>query len=447
MTDTPSLQAAGQGLVTSTVTLTTLSQWLQRLERLHFKSIDMGLERVSRVALALGLLSGLPFIFTVGGTNGKGSTVAFLESILRAGGYRVGTYTSPHLIDFNERVRIDGSEVSDEQLIAAFEKIESARNDISLTYFEFTTLAALLVFRQAQLDVLVLEVGLGGRLDAVNVWDADVAVVTSIDLDHQAFLGNTREKIGLEKIGIGRAGKPLVLGERNTPQLVLDSLRALAIPFLQLGRDFDYQTRENDWRFAGLSRDSKPCVQEPLPVPALYVANAALALQALALSPFTPTPVAIRAGLENATLAGRQQIVQHQPDLMLDVGHNPHAAAHLARRLEQSAYRRVHCIVGMLRDKALADTLVELLPVVDCWYPVTLGGERGQGADAIASELREAGARVGFLAASPAQACHRLLTQVQRDDLILVFGSFYTVADVIQCRARTAGTRIVEKRT
>ena len=156
MTDTPSLQTAGQGLVTSTVTLTTLDQWLQRLERLHFKSIDMGLERVSRVAQALGLLSGLPFIFTVGGTNGKGSTVAFLESILRAGGYRVGTYTSPHLIDFNERVRIDGTEVSDEQLIAAFEKIESARNDISLTYFEFTTLAALLVFKQAQLDVLVL---------------------------------------------------------------------------------------------------------------------------------------------------------------------------------------------------------------------------------------------------------------------------------------------------
>ena len=430
MSDAPSLPAV------------TLHQWLQRLERLHFKSIDMGLERVSRVAQSLDLLTGLPFIFTVGGTNGKGSTVAFLESILRAGGYRVGTYTSPHLIDFNERVRVDGTEVSDGQLIAAFEQIESARNDISLTYFEFTTLAALLVFKQAQLDVLVLEVGLGGRLDAVNVWDADVAVVTSIDLDHQAFLGNTREKIGLEKIGIGRAGKPLVLGERNTPPLVLDSLRALAIPFLQLGRDFDFQASETDWRFAGLSGDKQPCIQESLPVSKLYIGNAALALQALALSPFTLAPAAIRAGLENAGLTGRQQIVQHQPDLMLDVGHNPHAAAHLARRLAQGRYHHVHCIVGMLRDKALADTLAELLPVVDCWYPVTLGGERGQDADLIAAEVRAAGGRVGFTAASPAQACRRLLTQAKHDDLILVFGSFYTVADVIQYRARTAGKGI-----
>ena len=267
------------------------------------------------------------------------------------------------------------------------------------------------------------------------------------DGTHQAFLGNPREKSGREKTAIGRAGKPLVLGERNTPPLVLDSLRALAIPFLQLGRDFDYQVWESDWRFAGLSLTRQPSVRESLPVPLLYIANAALALQALALSPFTLAPDAIRDGLENATLAGRQQIVQHQPDLMLDVGHNPHAAAHLARRLAQARYRRVHCIVGMLRDKALADTLAELLPVVDCWYPVTLGGERGQGADAIADELRAAGGRVVFTAPSPAQACRRLLASAQRDDLILVFGSFYTVADVIQYRARTTGTRNVEKGT
>ncbi|HVL02411.1 MAG TPA: bifunctional tetrahydrofolate synthase/dihydrofolate synthase [Dongiaceae bacterium] len=416
----------------------SLGQWLQRLERLHFKAIDMGLERVSQVAQALNLYAGLPFIFTVGGTNGKGSTVAFLESILRAGGYSVGAYTSPHLIQFNERVRVNGIDVSDAQLVSAFEQVEQARGGVSLTYFEFTTLAALLIFKQAKLDALVLEVGLGGRLDAVNLWDADVAVITSIDLDHQAFLGDTREKIGLENIGIGRPGRPLVLGESNAPSLVLESLQALGIPFWQAGRDFFFQPHEKDWNFIGKNYEQQRHEQNKLPLPTLFTGNAAAALQALALSPFQLSQEALHAGLKNAALTGRQQIVQHKPDLMLDVGHNPHAAAHLARRLRGAHYRQVHCIIGILRDKVLADTLVELLPLVDCWYPVTLGGERGQGAETIAAELHQAGARVGFLAQSPAQACHRLLQQVAHNDLILVFGSFYTVADVIQYRARMA---------
>ncbi len=439
MSDSPSLPAPASGIKASDPTPQSLHEWLQRLERLHFKAIDLGLERVSRVAQSLGLLSGLPFIFTVGGTNGKGSTVSFLESILRAGGYKVGAYTSPHLIHFNERVRINGADVSDADLIAAFEKIEAGRGDISLTYFEFTTLAALLVFQQAQLDVLVLEVGLGGRLDAVNIVDADVAVVTSIDLDHQAFLGDTREKIGLEKIGIGRAGKPLVLGERNAPALVLDSLRAFSIPFVQIGHDFDFAQQTESWCLNGIGHDQTVLAYETLPLPVLYVANAAVALQALALSPFVISREALEAGLLSASLTGRQQIVQQRPDLMLDVGHNPHAAAHLARRLRRSAYHRVFCVVGMLRDKALADTLSELLDVVDAWYPATLQGERGQGADLIAAELLAAGAQVAGASGSPAQAVRSALQQAQADDLILVFGSFYTVADVIQYRAQRAG--------
>lgn len=439
MSDSPSLSSLASGMNASATTPKTLCEWLQRLERLHFKPIDLGLERVTLVAQALGLLSGLPFIFTVGGTNGKGSTVSFLESILRVAGYKVGAYTSPHLIHFNERVRVNGADVSDAALIAAFEKIEAGRGEVSLTYFEFTTLAALLIFKQAQLDVLVLEVGLGGRLDAVNIVDADVAVVTSIDLDHQAFLGDTREKIGLEKIGIGRTGKPLVLGERATPALALNALRALSIPFVQIGRDFDFAQQDNDWRFQGAGQDHSTLVHAELPQPVLYVANAAVALQALALSPFSIATEALKEGLRNASLTGRQQIVQQSPDLMLDVGHNPHAAAHLARRLRYSPYRRVHCVVGMLRDKALADTLAELLCVVDEWYPATLEGERGQAAAVISGELQAAGARVAGCAATPAQALRTALAHAQEDDLILVFGSFYTVADVIQYRAGRAG--------
>ena len=412
----------------------TLDDWLRRLERLHYKAIDMGLERVSRVARQLDLLQGLPFIFTVGGTNGKGSTVAFLEAILLAQGLRVGTYTSPHLIAFNERVRVNGNDVDDAALIGAFEQIEAARGDISLTYFEFTTLAAMLVFKQQALDALVLEVGLGGRLDAVNIWDADVAMVTSIDLDHQQFLGDTRDKIGLEKIGIGRPGKPLIIAERNLPELVQQSALALGMQVLRAGIDFDASEQENSLSFQGQDRDGNPVLRDSLPVPHLYWQNAVTALQALALSPFELYPGVVASGLATAALTGRQQIVERRPDVMLDVGHNPQAAAHLARRLTQLAYPRVHCVIGMLKDKAVADSLAELLPVVDVWYPVTLPGERGQDCHDIEAQILQAGGLVGFCDSSAHQAYRRLRSGVRPEDLILVFGSFYTVADVIQYR-------------
>lgn len=416
----------------------TLSDWLHRLECLHYKAIEMGLERVSQVAQRLDLLTDLPLIITVGGTNGKGSTVAFLESILLAHGYRTGAYTSPHLIAFNERVRLDGHTVEDAALIAAFEQIEAVRGDISLTYFEFTTLAAMLVFRQHKPDVIVLEVGLGGRLDAVNIWDADIAIITSVDLDHQQYLGDTREKVGLEKIGIGRPGKPLILGEADMPALALDATRSMGMNLYQVEQHFSSTQDTDRWHFRGLDGQRAVLEWRDLPATHLYQRNGALALQALALTPLTLDRERIATGLANARLTGRQQLVQTSPAVMLDVGHNPHAAAHLARRLRNPAYPRVHCIVGMLRDKAVSDTLAELLDVVDIWYPVTLGGERGLEGDVMARLLQDAGARTATAASSPRTAYQRLLRDAAADDLILVFGSFYTVADVIQYRHSVA---------
>lgn len=418
----------------------TLNDWLQRLERLHYKAIDMGLERVSQVAQRLNLLSGLPFIFTVGGTNGKGSTVAFLESVLLAHGYHVGVYTSPHLIDFNERVRVDGVQADDAALIAAFDQIETVRDDVSLTYFEFTTLAAMLVFKQRGLDVLVLEVGLGGRLDAVNIWDADIAMVTSIDLDHQQFLGDTREKIGLEKIGIGRAGRPLLMGEPDAPELVVSAARSLGCRLLQIGKDFvPEQDVSGRWQFRGADAHGATVNWQDMPRTRLYWRNAAIALQALLLSPFRLDAALTASSLASATLTGRQQMVQQDPAVMLDVGHNPHAAAHLARSLEGAGYRRILCVIGMLGDKAVANTLAELLPVVDRWFPATLGGDRGLAGDVIASLLLDSGALTAAVAATPRQAYRAALAQAGRGDLILVFGSFYTVADVIQYRRSVSG--------
>lgn len=413
----------------------TLNDWLHRLECLHYKAIDMGLERVTQVAQRLNLLNGLPLLITVAGTNGKGSTVAFLESILLAHGYRVGAYTSPHLIAFNERVRLNGQPVDDDSLIEAFEQIEAVRGDTSLTYFEFTTLAAMLVFRSQPLDVIVLEVGLGGRLDAVNIWDADVAIVTSVDLDHQQFLGDTREQIALEKIGIGRPGKPLIVGEPDMPALALEAAQSLGMQLYRVEEDFaSLPGEEGCWHFRGRNGQGEPVKWRDLPATRLYWRNGALALQALAVTPLKLEGEPVVVGLANACLTGRQQLVQANPAVMLDVGHNPHAAAHLARRLRGHAYRRVHCLVGMLRDKAIADTLAELLDVVDVWYPVTLGGERGLEGEVIVGLLQEAGACTVAAARSPHAAYRRLLASAAPDDLILVFGSFYTVADVIQYR-------------
>ena len=415
-----------------------LSDWLSRLERLHFKSIDMGLERIQAVAQRLDLISNTPFIFTVAGTNGKGSTVALIDQLLRQAGYTTGLYTSPHLIQFNERVSLNGVQSSDEQLISAFEAVEAGRGDISLTYFEFTTLAAIWLFRLHKLDAWVLEVGLGGRLDAVNIWDPSVAVVTSIDIDHQAWLGNDRTTIGFEKIGIARSNKPLVMGEPDPPHEVVNKALEMNAALYRQGEHFTYQMDETDhndtntWSVTLTSGDQTALDHTCLSVPDIYLQNAATALQALALSPFNIERPAMESALRQVMVIGRKQFIHHQPDIMLDVGHNPHAARALVSHLATHSTRRIHCIVGMLGDKDITDTLMALLPVVDRWYPVELNCERALPAINLHEQLIEMGACCDKPSPSAHGVCNRLLHSVSNKDLILVFGSFYTVADVIQ---------------
>lgn len=413
-----------------------LNDWLGRLERLHFKSIDMGLERIRVVADRLDLLSETPFIFTVAGTNGKGSTVALLDAFLRNSGFKTGLYTSPHLVRFNERVCINGVECPDDDLISAFEAIEDGRGDISLTYFEFTTLAAIWLFKQAKLDAWVLEVGLGGRLDAVNIWDADLAVVTSIDLDHQAWLGNDRVTIGKEKIGVGRSCRPLVVGEPDFPDELTLAAQSAGVVLYRQGKEFSFREDGADWSLSiqtnGQQRELSALVH-----PLVYLQNAATAIQAIFLSPFEVSEETIQNTLSSVQPQGRRQILQAQPDVMLDVGHNPHAARALARYIQQRNYRHVHCVVGMLADKDITDTLLSLLPAVDHWYPVELNSDRAAEAGYLRELLLDMGALCNSTFPSALTAARHLIRQVDKNDLILVFGSFFTVADVIQYAGST----------
>lgn len=409
-----------------------LEDWLSRLEKLHFKSIDMGLERIRVVAERLQLLSDNPFIFTVAGTNGKGSSVALINEFLRAGNHTTGVYTSPHLVRFNERVMINGCQCDDEQLVRAFAAVEAQRGDVSLTYFEFTTLAAIWLFKQENLDTWILEVGLGGRLDAVNVWAPSIAVVTSIDLDHQEWLGSDRTQIGYEKIGIGRAGRPLVIGEADLPRDVAERAGQMGCQLYQQGDHFDWQATESGWSATVTGNDGRQCRYEQLTTPAIYLQNAATALQALVLAPFPLLPSQYNQALSRVSVTGRRQVIHDHPRVMLDVGHNPHAAKALAHYLKALPKRRVHCVIGMLADKDILNTVLELLPVVDHWYPAELQAERAAQAGDLRQRLLDAGALCDAPQPSPSTICRKLVKTVDKNDLILVFGSFYTVADVIQ---------------
>jgi dihydrofolate synthase / folylpolyglutamate synthase len=409
-----------------------LEDWLNRLEKLHFKSIDMGLERIRVVAERLQLLSDTPFIFTIAGTNGKGSTVALINEFLRAGNHTTGVYTSPHLVRFNERVMINGCQCDDEQLVRAFAAVEAQRGDVSLTYFEFTTLAAIWLFKQENLDTWILEVGLGGRLDAVNVWAPSIAVVTSIDLDHQEWLGSDRTQIGYEKIGVGRAGRPLVIGEQDVPWDVAERAGQMGCQLYQQGDHFDWQGTESGWSATVTGNDGRQYRYEQLTTPAIYLQNAATALQALTLAPFPLLPSQCNQALSRVSVTGRRQVIHDHPRVMLDVGHNPHAAKALAHYLKALPKRRVHCVIGMLADKDILNTVLELLPVVDHWYPAELQAERAAQAGELRQWLLDAGARCDAPQPSPSTICRKLVKTVDKNDLILVFGSFYTVADVIQ---------------
>lgn len=332
---------------------TTLDAWLQRIESCHPSEIELGLERIRRVADQLAIDLGRGRRVLIAGTNGKGSTATMLESIARSAGLRTGLYTSPHFLRYNERIRINGEEVSDACLCRCFERIEQARGEIPLTYFEYGTLAALLCFAQAKPDLMLLEVGLGGRLDAVNVVDCDLAIVTTVALDHTDWLGDDREQIGYEKAGIMRAGKPVLCGDSAPPQSLLEHARQLPAPLLVRGRDYDLQPQEEGWDWNGVDAQGNALSYQGLPLPTLPLVNAASVVQALVLLQLDIPRGALEDGLREARMTGRMQSVElPEGPCILDVAHNPEAADYMARRLESTPLSgRLHLVIGMLADQ------------------------------------------------------------------------------------------------
>ena len=404
------------------------------MESLHPRNIELGLERVRVVAESMGLAR-LPFAtITVGGTNGKGSTTAFAESILHAAGYRVGAYTSPHLMHYRERVRVGGREATDAELIESFGRVEAARGATPLTYFEFGTLAAVELLRQRCVEIAVLEVGLGGRLDAVNLWDADVSVVTSVGLDHLDWLGPDRESVGREKAGIYRCGRPAICGDRDPPRSLLRVAEEQGAALLCLGQGFDAIPGSDDWRFSGV--DSR---RTALPFPAMrglyQIDNAACALMALecVAQRFPVDQQAVRAGLLGAVVPGRFQVLPGQPTVVLDVAHNAHAAAGLAATLRaQRVTGRTFAVVGMLQDKPIAEVLALLAPLVDEWHVAGISDTpRGAPASLLVAAARAAGAATVAEYAHVQAAYAAARSRAAREDRIVVFGSFYTVGGIL----------------
>lgn len=427
----------------------TLEDWLCHLESLHPKGqagIELGLERIQRVKAALGQTQHCPVII-VGGTNGKGSTCAYLENIIDRAGYKVGCYTSPHLLAYNERVRLNGKPVSDEALCAAFARVETARQQVAaaLTYFEFGTLAAWEVFAAAGVEAAVLEVGLGGRLDAVNAYEPDVSIVTTIALDHTDWLGPDRESIGFEKAGIYRAGKPALCADPSPPQSLLDHAAAIGADLRLIGRDFGFErpsaeTGENRLQWRWWCRSGEQLIKRALAYPGLrgptQLYNAAVALAALdALGDKLPvTMQAIRPGLIETELAGRFQVLPGKPAVVLDVGHNPQAIKVLTDNLENMGFfDRTFAVVGILSDKDIVTALQPLKGRVDVWHVASLGGPRGTQAETLAAIIvaSQLGGEI-VIHASPEAAMQAAKGQAAESDRILAFGSFHTVAGALQ---------------
>lgn len=412
----------------------SLEDWLAFIERQHPKSIALGLARVEEVRRRMNLAAACPVI-TVAGTNGKGSTCAMLESILRCAGYRTGVYTSPHLLRYGERVRIDAREADDASLCAAFHAVETARGDTPLTYFEFGTLGAAWLFAREPLDAWVLEVGLGGRLDAVNVFDADCAVLTSIDLDHMDYLGPTREDIGREKSGIMRRGRPVVVADASPPASVLEAADAKGARLLLGGRDFGFSADNAQWVYWGPG-GKRPALAYPALRGPIQLVNASAAITALdTLRERLPVNMQdIRRGLAGVEVAGRFQMLPGRPSVILDVAHNPQAARNLAANLSDSGFApETHAVFGALRDKDLSGVVRALAKRFTHWHLATLKGARASTAAELAAVLDAEG--IGTprtLHESPELAFDAARLQAGEADKIAVFGSFLTVAAVMQ---------------
>ena len=415
----------------------SLPDWLQYIEQVHPRAIEMGLQRVQRVRAAMRLDPAFTIV-TVGGTNGKGSACAMLEAIFHEAGYRVGCYTSPHLLRYNERIRIGRAEASDAQVVAAPRAVDEARRDTPLTYFEFSTLAAVWLFVQRRVDCAILEVGLGGRLDAVNAFDADCAMVMSVALDHMDYLGDTREAIAREKAGILRAGRPAICADPDPPATLTAAAAELNAGLLVQGQDFGCEAQPQQWRYRGPGGE-----RHGLPYPALrgryQLANAAACLAALdALRAVLPVSANdIRSGLLKTENPGRFQVLPGRPLTILDVAHNPHAAAALAATLRELPGKgRVIAVFGMLKDKDVAGVVAAVKDAVDEWLIADIDVPRGADCRMLCAALAEQGvaapvAEHASVAQAYAQACERATV----DDKILAFGSFYTVAGVMAARA------------
>ena len=422
----------------------TLDAWLAYCERLHPQNIALGLDRVREVAQRMGLQFDCPVI-TVAGTNGKGSTCAMLEAVALQSGFRPGVYTSPHLVHFEERCRLGGEIVKAEELIPHFEAVEQARvkdgKEVALTYFEFTTLAILRLMSLSRLDVAILEVGLGGRLDATNIIDADCAIITSIDLDHMELLGPDRESIGREKAGIMRAGRPVIVSDPVPPQSVIDHAAEIGADLWRFGKDFNYDGDKQQWGWAGRGRR-----YAGLAYPALRGANqlmnasGVLAAYEAIRGKLPVTAQAVRTGLSMVELPGRFQIVPGQPTLVLDVAHNPHSVAALTANLDAMGYfPTTHAVFGAMADKDWEPMLTKVGPLVDRWYFTDLPTPRADSAENLKAKLQQLQAQ-GVIRkdvsmqtfANPQQALDAAVAATEAADRIVVFGSFFTVGGVLQ---------------
>ncbi|SEI68694.1 dihydrofolate synthase / folylpolyglutamate synthase [Allopseudospirillum japonicum] len=407
----------------------SLATWLDYLENLHPNQIDLGLERIRTVALKLNLIGpqAQPLahkVISVAGTNGKGSSLAYLEQLSLQAGIKVGTYTSPHFLRYNERIRVQGQEVSDTEIVQAFARIEAARGHTSLTYFEFGTLAACLIFQQSALDIALLEVGLGGRLDAVNLIDADIAVVTSIALDHADWLGTDLQEIAYAKVGIARAHRPLVLGSESMPERIFQCAQDLHTPVYQLGKEFIQTSNGETWQW---SNTQGKCFTQ-LPYPKLPYPNAATSLQAFLLTGYPITQAQIQAAVAQAQLTGRLQ--RHGPWL-LDVAHNPHAASYIAQHLKTKTRRLA--ILGMMSDKDQAGVVKALTPYIQAWITTDLPLARAASAQTLAHIVQAQGGRVLAQVTDPQSAYQKAHAQlkIQAFDEVLVLGSFFTLAGLL----------------
>lgn len=418
----------------------TLNEWLSWQETQHAKQIDLGLERTRPVLQRMGLDHPPHAVITVAGTNGKGSSVALLEAILHSAGYRVGAYTSPHLLRYNERIRVGCEEVSDAVLCASFERINQARDDISLTYFEFGTLAAFDIFQRAQIDIAVLEVGMGGRLDTVNLLDADAALVTTIGIDHVEWLGPDRESIGREKAGIFRRGRPAICGDPDPPQSLLTQAETVAAPLYRVTHDFGYRLYPDTWSWWGQHPGQSREKYDELPYPALrgafQIQNAAAVLMVLGQikQSFPVSRADICRGLTTVNLPGRFQVITGAVTRIFDVAHNPHGAQVLAAALRvHPCQGRTLAVFGMLADKDISGVLRVMQGSVDIWYMAGLAVTRGAAGDSLAQQLLALQPTATVRAHVNVQEAYaQALAEAQGHDRIVVFGSFYTVAAALQ---------------